>query len=156
MPLLAHIGNIPVEEWLPFVAPVVVLYLVGRRAARKRAEQVGHIPTASEVLDEPTVDRILEQWARKHHRDLAERHVKIFYPPGPDGRSASELAQQTQSEQADIEALLDELGELGYLEHDEPGGKVWLTFEGYDVMSETESILLETVKRRDAAGAQVA
>jgi hypothetical protein len=27
MPLLAHIGKIPVEEWLPFVAPLVVLYL---------------------------------------------------------------------------------------------------------------------------------
>ena len=82
--------------------------------------------------------------------------MKIFYPPGPDGRSASELAQRTGSEAASIETLLDELGDLGYLEHEEPGGKVWLTVEGYDVMSETESVLLETVKERRAAHAQLA
>jgi hypothetical protein len=50
--------------------------------------------------------------------------------------------------------MLDELAELGYLEH-QPGGnfeeRVWLTVEGHDVLNTTESVLLAAASVRRQA-----
>lgn len=156
MLVLAHIGKIPVEEWLPFVAPVLVLYLYGRRTMRTREDEVEQMPEQRELLDQPTIERVLARWAKTRHRELAARHVPIFYPPGPDGLLPAQLAEQTHCEQDALRPLLDELEDLGYLDHDDPDGEVWLTIEGYDVLSEAESVLLEAVKERQAAKAQAA
>lgn len=51
MAVIAHIGNIPVEEWLPFVVPVVALYLYGRRKDRHRRNEVERLPEAGELLE---------------------------------------------------------------------------------------------------------
>jgi len=151
MPLLAHIGKIPVEEWLPFVVPVVVLYLVGRRTMRRRERAVRAMPEASELLDRPTVERVLARWRQTRHTGLAARHVPIFYPPGPDGLTPAQLAERSRAGEEQTRTLLEELQELGYL--DQGDGEVWLTVEGYDVLSETESVLLEAAKERQASRA---
>lgn len=153
MPPFAHLAGIPVEEWLPFVAPVVVLYLLGRRTMRRREREVRRIPSASELLDERAVERVLGRWGQTRHRDLAARHVPIFYPPGPDGLTRAELSQHADSSPEQLAPLLDELGDLGYLEHEDAGGKVWLTVEGYDALGEAESVLLEAAREREAAQA---
>lgn len=155
MPVLAHIGNIPVEEWLPFVAPVVVVYFVARSRRRRRAKEIAQIPEAAQLLDERTVKRVVEHWAQTRHHDLAARHVAVFYPPGPDGRTPEELAEQIGSDADSIAHLLDELEDLGYLERETGDEPLWLSTEGFDALSEAESVLLETVKEREAVRAQV-
>ena len=82
--VLAHIGNIPVEEWLPFVVPVVVLYLVGRRMTRARERDVARV-MAEERLDEPTVEEILERWRRRRPNELSVEHVPDLLPARAGG-----------------------------------------------------------------------
>ena len=153
MPTLAHIGNIPVEEWLPFVAPVVVLYLIGRRAGKRRRAEVRRLPPADELLDGATVQRVLARWAQTRHADARSRHVPLFYPPGPEGSTGRQLAERLATDSDRVERLLGELEELGYVELDGLDSPVVLTVEGYDLLNETESVLLETVKQREAAQA---
>ncbi len=150
--MLAHIGNIPVEEWLPFVAPVVVLYLVGRRMSRARERDVLRV-MSEEDLDEPTTEQILERWRRKRPNELSSSHVPIFWPPGPEGSTAEELAKRLGSALQNIEPLVEELEELGYLERDGAGGELWLTIEGYDLLNDAEAVLLQRGREREEARA---
>jgi DNA-binding MarR family transcriptional regulator len=151
--VLAHIGNIPVEEWLPFVAPVVVLYLLGRRMTRNREREVAQV-MAKELLDERTVGEILERWRQRRPNELSSKHVPIFWPPGPEASTPGELAARLGIDLARVEPLLDELEELGYLERDGGDGTLWLTIEGYDLMNDAESVLLEHSRAREDARAR--
>jgi len=148
---LAHIGKIPVEEWLPFLVPVIALYIYGRRRSRSRRREVERLPRASELLDERTKGRVVEEWAKGRHSDTAARHVALMYPPGPDGASAGDLAGRTGEDLATVERLLAELHELGYVELDGPEGpeqEVTLTLEGYDLLDVAEGVLLEAARER--------
>ena len=151
--VLAHIGNIPVEEWLPFVAPVVVLYLVGRRMTRARQRDVARV-MAEESLDEPTIEEILERWRRRRPNELSTDHVPVFCPPGPEGSTARELAARLGTDPQRTALLLDELEELGYVERDGGDGSLWLTIEGYDLLNDAESVLLERARVREEAQAR--
>jgi hypothetical protein len=156
--VLAHIGNIPVEEWLPFVAPVVVLYLVGRRMTRNREREVAEAIDPKERFDESVVEQILERWRRRHPGELSSRHVPVFWPPGPEGVTAPELAERLECDQESMEAVIEELEELGYLERDGGDGTLWLTIEGYVLLDDAQSVLIERARdrAREAARAQVA
>ena len=156
MDLLAHIGGIPVQESLPFVVPVVALVLYGRRRGRQRRREVERLPDAPELLDGDTTARIVEEWAKARHSDVAARHVPVMYPPGPDGVSASELASRSGLDLAAVQRLLAELHELGYLDLDGPEEQASLTLEGYDLLDVAEGVLLEAARQRGegaAAGA---
>ncbi len=150
--VLAHIGNIPVEEWLPFVAPVVVLYLVGRRMSRARERDVLRV-MSEEALDEPTVEQILERWRGKGPNELSRRHVPIFWPPGPEGSTIAALAERLGSDVETVGSLVDELEELGYLERDGASGELWLTIEGHDLLNDAEAVLLLRAREREEAQA---
>jgi DNA-binding transcriptional ArsR family regulator len=146
MHIVAHIGNIPVEEWLPFLVPVLALYLYARHKNRRRREAVQRLPDAGEPLDEGTVKLVVERWSNANHKDLSPAYLPLLYPPGPDGMSASELATRIDADPATVEQLLEELVDLGYLDlrdRDGVGGRrAWLTFEGYELLYETEAALL--------------
>ncbi len=151
--MLAHIGKIPVEEWLPFLVPVLALYLYGRSRGRRRRREVARLPSAGELLDERTVVRVLEAWSQGRHKEPSARHVALMYPPGPDGLTAAELAADTASDVPSVERRLGELHELGYLDLDGPPGpeqQVALTLEGYDLLDVTEGVLLEEAQARGA------
>ena len=153
MVLLAHIGGIPVQESLPFLVPIVALVIYGRHRGRRRRREVGRLPAASELLDGPSVERVLAEWSKGRHGDAAARHVPLFYPPGPDGLTAGELAERTGESPASVARLLAELHELGYVELDGPDGPeqdVSLTLEGFDLLDATESALLEVAHERAA------
>jgi hypothetical protein len=158
MTLLAHVGKIPVEEWLPFLVPVLALYLFGRSRSRRRRREVARLPPAEELLDERAVARVLEAWSHGRHKEPSARHVALMYPPGPDGLTATELAAGTGSDVPSVERRLTELHELGYLDLDGPPGperQVALTLEGYDLLDVTEGVLLEEAQER-AAGRDAA
>jgi len=146
MYFIAHIGNIPVEEWLPFVVPVLALYLYGRHKNRRRRDAIQRLPDASKPLEEGTVELVLARWAKAKHKDLSPAYLPLLYPPGPDGMNAGELAERIHVDPATVERLLEELEDLGYLDLDErderDGPRVSLTFEGYDLLYETEAALL--------------
>jgi DNA-binding IclR family transcriptional regulator len=84
--------------------------------------------------------------------------VPLLYPPGPDGLTAAELAGRVHADTANVERLLDDLTELGYIElEDQKGGgapRAWLTAEGADLANLTEDALL-AVMSRDRPGAEV-
>jgi hypothetical protein len=141
----AHIGNVPVEEWLPFTVPVIALYLYGRHRGRRRREAVERLPDAREMLDEETVELVLARWAKSRHKDLSADYLPLLYPPGPDGMTAAELVDRAHSDRVTVGRLLAELEERGYVElegYDGPQRRVWLTVEGYDLVNVTESALL--------------
>jgi DNA-binding transcriptional ArsR family regulator len=146
MHVIAHIGNIPVEEWLPFLVPVLALYLYVRGKERRRREAVKRLLDASEPLDQGMVESVVARWASAKHEDLSPAYLPLLYPPGPDGMSAGELAERTHADPASVERLLEELEDLGYLDlrqHDGfDGRRVSLTFEGYELLYETEAALL--------------
>lgn len=146
MHVLAHIGNIPVEEWAPFLVPVLVLYLYGRHKNRRRREAVQRLPDASEPLDKSTIELVVARWANAKHKDLSPAYLPLLYPPGPDGMNAGELAERIHADPVTVEHLLEELEDLGYLDLEERDGfdgpRAWLTFEGYDLLNETEAALL--------------
>jgi hypothetical protein len=149
MPVLAHIGNIPVEEYLPFAVPVVALYFYGRRSERRRRARVRRILDTAGPLDAQTTNAVLAEWAAADHRELAPEHVPLLYPPGPDGLTAAELAGRTHSDTATVQRLLDDLIELGYVELDDENGpdapRAWLTAAGADLANLTEDALLAAI-----------
>jgi hypothetical protein len=143
---LAHIGNVPVEEWAPFLVPVIALWLYGRRQGRRRREAVKLMPDPRELLDEGTIERVVAKWSAEKHGGVSAEHVPLMYPPGPDGMTAPELASRIHSDPGSVERLLEELGELGYLDLGEGGEalderRVWLTVEGFDLLHDAESVL---------------
>jgi hypothetical protein len=144
----AHIGGVPVEEWLPFVAPVVALYLYGRHRERRRRAAMGQLADQPDALSPETVRGVQSGWLAAGHDQLAGEHLPILYPPGPDGMTAADLAERTGREAADVAALLEGLERLGYLqlqdggEHE--GARAWLTSDGYDAMLVTENALLRS------------
>ena len=146
MLLPAHIGNVPVEEWLPFVAPVAALYLYGRHRERRRRERVRHFLDAGGPLDDSTVAAVLAEWSAADHKEVSIDHLPLLYPPGPDGVTAAELANRIHRDRDAVRQLLEDLAELGYLELavekdiDEP--RAWLTAEGSDLVNMTEDTLL--------------
>ena len=149
--VIAHIGNVPVEEWVPFLFPVLALYLYGRHWTRRRRQAVNRLPGPGEPLDEDTVALVLAEWAKSDHAEVSREHLPVLYPPGPDGASAAELARRARSDPATVERLLEDLQELGYLDLEEregraaelpPARRAWLTAEGYDLVSVTENALL--------------
>jgi len=146
MPVFAHIGNIPVEEWLPFVVPVVALYIYGRRRERRRREAVGRLPDPGEPLDGDTVERVVAEWSAAKHSDVSPEHLPLLYPPGPDGMTAAELANRVHSDAATVERLLEQLEDLEYLELEDcegpDGPRALLTFRGYELVDATETALL--------------
>jgi DNA-binding transcriptional ArsR family regulator len=144
---LAHIGNIPVEEWLPFLVPIIGLYVYGRRKERRRRAAVGRLPDAREGLDERTIEQIVADLSRAKHTDVSPEHLPLLYPPGPDGLSAAELAERTNSDPAAVERLLEDLEEHEYLDLDsgdsDEDRRAWLTFKGYELVDATEVALLD-------------
>jgi len=144
--LLAHIGKIPVEEWLPFVVPVVALYVYVRRRERRRRDAIGRLPDAGDPLGDETVHQVEAAWSAASHTDVSREHLPLLYPPGPDGMSAGELAARLHADPAAVERLLEELEELDYLELEErqgfDGRRAWLTFKGYELVDATETALL--------------
>jgi DNA-binding MarR family transcriptional regulator len=156
MPVFAHIGNIPVEEWLPFVVPVVALYIYGRRKERRRREAVARLPERGEQLDHDTVGRVVAKWSAEKHSGVSAEHLPLLYPPGPDGMTAAELADRVHSDPATIKRLLEQLEELEYLDLGQPDGfdspSVSLTFKGYELVDATEAALLAALQREVPAG----
>jgi hypothetical protein len=140
-----HIGNVPVEEWVPFVVPVVALYVYGRHRARRRAESVTNLPGV-EALDEATSDRVFARWSDCKHTDLSRECVQLLYPPGPEGKTAAELAERIHGDQEVVRERLEDLADLGYLELEVRNGesepRAWLTGAGYDLQELTEAALL--------------
>ncbi len=153
--MIAHIGNIPIEEWLPFVVPFLAIYVYVRRKERRRRRDVGRLPAPGEPLEEHTVEVVRAEWSRAEHGDLTRRHLPLLYPPGPDGMSPTELATRVHSDPATVEQLLEELEDLEYLEVDEPPDprdrRVWLTFKGHELVDATESALLDALGRGSAS-----
>jgi hypothetical protein len=152
--VIAHIGNVPVEEWLPFLFPVLALFLYGRHWSRRRRRALKRLPAAGEPIDEGAIELVLSEWAKAGHTELGREHLRLLYPPGPDGATALELAGRAHSDPATVEHLLEELQELGYLdlEEHEPGHAeaprvrtAWLTASGYDLVTVTENALLASL-----------
>jgi hypothetical protein len=152
MPFIAHIGKVPVEEWLPFLFPIIALYIYGRHWSRRRREEVRRLPGAGEPLDDDTGGLVVSEWARAHHPEVSRAHLPLLYPPGPDGRTAAELADLARSDPMTVKQLLEELQELGYLDLEErpplDGERAWLTDEGYDLVNVTEDALLAAARAR--------
>jgi hypothetical protein len=144
MLVIAHIGKIPVEEYAPFVVPVIALYVYGRTWSRRHRKKVAHLPGPGEQLDERTVQVVLDRWAAAGHGEVAREQVELMYPPGPDGATASELARRVAGDPMSVTRRLDDLAELGYVEFDADDGeqRPWLTVEGIDLLNVTEDALL--------------
>jgi len=143
--LLAHIGKVPVEEWLPFLVPVLALYLYGRRESRKRRHALRRLPDVSVSPQDPMLERVLSRWDRGGHRELSREHVPLFFPPGLEGASIAETAARVEARPDAVERLLRDLVELGYVELDEGAGserRVWLTADGYQLQHAVEDTLL--------------
>ncbi len=154
MNVLAHFGKIPVEEWLPFVVPLVALYIYGRRRERRRRAAVGGLPAAHEQLSEDAMSHVEHEWAAADHADVARRHLPLLVPPGPDGFSTVELAERIHADPVTVAQLLEELEELDYLTMDEAekleDRPVSLTFRGYELLDTTEVALLGALEARSA------
>jgi hypothetical protein len=143
--LIAHIGKVPVEEWLPFLVPVVLLYLYGRRESRRRRQALQRLPEVSVSPEDPLVEQVLARWANSGHRELSWEHVPLFFPPGLEGASVEETAARVHVAPEQVERLLLDLAELGYLELDGSAGDdrcAWLTADGYQLAHGAEDVLL--------------
>jgi len=151
MSVIAHIGNVPVEEWLPFVVPVLALYFYGRHKERRRREKVRRLLDAGEPLDDSTIRAVLDQWSASDHKEVSIEHLPLLYPPGPDGATPAELADRIHDDRDSVQRLLEDLAELGYLDLDEEKGlyepRAWLTAEGADLVNMTEDTLLAASSR---------
>jgi hypothetical protein len=151
--LPAHIGNIPVEEWLPFLVPIITLYVVGRRRERRRRAEVARLPRAEQLLNPPTAQRVVETLHAARHENAETKFLPLLYPPGPDGMTVAELARQACVAPARVEELLDELEELGYVQLEGTPGtesRVGLTIEGYDLVDATAQALVSIARERNA------
>jgi hypothetical protein len=131
MPQLAHIGGIPIEEWLPFLVPVLAVYVYVRRSERRRRAEVQRVLDAGGDLSDGVIATILDEWSASGHDELRAKHARLMAPPGPNGAMPHELAQRAQLEEHEVRSLLDDLSELGCLEEDARDGageaRVWLT-----------------------------
>jgi len=152
MLVIAHIGKVPVEEYLAFVVPVVVLYAYGRQWNRRRRKQVARLPGPGEPLDETTVQLVLSRWAEADHGEVPREQVALMYPPGPDGVTPAELAERIGADPTSVARRLEDLADLGYVEFDadERGPRLWLTVEGINLLNVTEDALLTALE--NAAG----
>jgi hypothetical protein len=150
---LAHIGNIPVEEWLPFVVPLVGLYFYGRRRERRRRSEVAELPETSEGLDPSIIERIVAGWKEARYDAVRPEHLPLLYPPGPDGLSVAELVSRTSGDEQTVRGLLEQLERADYLDlfpEPESGGlQTSLTLRGFGLVDQTEESLLEAL-REDA------
>lgn len=147
MLVIAHIGKIPVEEYAGFIVPVIALYAYGRSWSRRHRRKLARLPAPAEALDEPTVEFVLARWAEAKHGELGRELVPLLYPPGPDGVTASELAEQIGADRLSVARRLEELAELGYVEYD-PGAeeqRLSLTAEGIHLLNITEDALLSAL-----------
>jgi hypothetical protein len=155
MYVLAHLGKIPIEESLPFLVPVVALYLWGRHQLRRTREAVKRLPKVDE-LDDGTVSRLLDRWSARDHGEVSLEHLPLLYPPGPDGMTTAELAARIHSDARAVARLLEDLANLGYVELETPQAldhtRAWLTAEGYDLVNITEDVLLAGLPRASARG----
>lgn len=144
--MIAHIGKIPIEEWLPFAVPVAMLVVFVRSRERRRRQALRRLLDGGGPLDTATTDAVLASWSASDHGEVTVEHLPLLYPPGPDGATASELASRTNRDRATVERQLEDLAELGYVELD--AGKeleemrVWLTPEGCELVNVTEDTLL--------------
>jgi hypothetical protein len=147
---LAHIGNIPVEEWLPFVVPLVGLYFYGRRREHRRRDEVAELPETSEGLDPSIVERIVTGWKDARYDAVTPEHLPLLYPPGPDGLSVTELVDQTSSDEETVRGLLEQLERADYLDlfpEPESGGlQASLTLRGFGLVDQTEESLLAALR----------
>jgi len=152
---LAHIGKIPVEEWLPFVVPVLVLFVLGRRREQRRRREVAVIPQTSAGLDPAVVQQILAGWQEAEFNDVRPAHLPLLYPPGPDGLSVAELAGKTSYELGTVQKLLEGLEESDYLclnvDPISDGFDVSLTLKGYGLVDATEDCLLAALREHPLA-----
>lgn len=146
MPELAHIGAIPVEEWLPFVVPVLAIYVYIRRRERRRRIEVQRVVDAGRELSDDVIATILEQWSAADHGELGPEHVRVMAPPGPNGATPAELAARAGHDEPGVRKALGDLSELGYVEQDAPAGggeaRVWLTAEGFAIAHVAERVVL--------------
>jgi DNA-binding MarR family transcriptional regulator len=149
--VIAHIGNIPVEEYAGFIVPVIALYAYGRAWSRRRRRRVASLPSSSEALDERTTELVLARWAAADHESPGREQLALMYPPGPDGTTATELAERIGADPASVGRRLEDLADLGYVEYDgdERDGadgaderRAWLTAEGIHLLNITEDALL--------------
>jgi hypothetical protein len=155
MNVIAHIGNLPIQESLPFLFPVIALVLVIWRKERRRRRELARLPDAEDLLDEHTVELVLARWARSRHKHLTAGHLPLLYPPGPDGMTAAQLSGRADCDVNTVQRLLAELDDLGYVElegHDGPDQSVSLTVEGYDLLDTTEAVLLDVARERAEGG----
>jgi hypothetical protein len=158
VPPLAHIGGIPVEEWLPFVVPVLAIFVYVRRRERRRRAQIERLVSAGKRLDTELASTILERLRAAKHAALRAEHVRLLYPPGPDGATPQELARRVELAPAKVHDSLEDLIELGYLERGEGAaggdGRVWLTAEGFAAAHIAEDVALAAfaADRESAAG----
>jgi hypothetical protein len=153
VPIVAHIGNVPVEEWVPFVVPVAALYVYGRHKARRRRESVSRLP-GIEALDQATIDRVCACWADSDHTEVTRDFVPLLYPPGPEGATAAELAKRIRADEEVVRTRLEDLADLGYVELDarqhESEPRAWLTVAGMDLLDATETALLAAPRSRSS------
>lgn len=151
---LAHIGNIPVEEWLPFLVPLIGLYFYGRRREHRRRSEVAELPRTSEGLDPTVVERILTGWREARYDAVTAEHLPLLYPPGPDGLSVAELASRTSGDEETVRGLLEQLERADYLdlfpEAESNGLQASLTLRGFGLVDQTEESLLAAL-REDVA-----
>lgn len=145
MVVFAHIGNIPVEEYAPFVAPIVLLVVYARRRDRRDRKALARLPGV-QALDERTTERVLARWADGGHTHVTRELLPLMYPPGPDGVGARELAERIDADPTNVSDRLEQLADLGYLELDD-GSEIddpcgWLTPEGINLLNLTEEVLL--------------
>jgi hypothetical protein len=144
MLVIAHIGNIPVEEYAGFWVPILLLCGYGWNWNKRRRRAVARLPGPAAPLPEATVAFVLAQWADGGHRDAGAELLPLLYPPGPEGVSAAELAQRVSADLASVTSRLEDLADLGYVEYDaaQPAQPIGVTAEGIDLLNITEDALL--------------
>jgi hypothetical protein len=154
---LAHIAGIPVQEWSPFIVPLVALYFFGRHRERRRRGEVAQIPERSEALDPAVVEQIVAGWKEARYEEVTPAHLPLLYPPGPDGLSVAELVRRTTCDEPTVQALLEQLERAEYLDlfpAAEPGEmQASLTLRGYGLVDQTEDSLLAALRKADSATA---
>ncbi len=153
MLVLAHIGNIPVEEYAPFVVPLIALYFYGRAWSRRHSRRLARLPGPREPLDEQTIEFVVSQWVAAKHGEVGREQVALMYPPGPDGTTAPQLAERIGADQASVTRRLEDLADLGYVEY-ENDDRLWLTVSGIDLLAITEDALLAALAGAGARSKQ--
>jgi hypothetical protein len=152
--VLAHIGNIPVEEWVPFLIPLLGVYLYIRRANRRRRREIERLPKPDRGIDRRTSELVVGRWKATGHGILAQELLPILYPPGPDGATARELAARIGTRVPDLMRHVEDLAELGYADLERGAAdddlRVWLTADGFDVLNITEDAVLAALEQPTA------